>query len=235
MSGWKAKRFWTKAVVQQVDGGFAVTLDGRPVKTPAKTPLVVPTPGLAQEIAAEWDAQTGLVKPDTMPFTRMANSALDKVAPQTDAVVDMLAAYGETDLLCYRATDPPALVARQDAAWNPLLDWARATFDAPLRSVPGVMFIEQDTGALARLHAAVAAQTAFQIAAFHDLVAISGSLVLGLAVTRGRLDPGAAFDLSRIDEHWQSELWGVDEDAAVLEAMKKQAFGLAARFHALCD
>lgn len=235
MSGWKAKRFWTEAVVQQVDGGFAVTLDGRSVKTPAKTPLVVPTPGLAQEIAAEWDAQTGLVKPDTMPFTRMANSALDKVAPQTDAVVDMLAAYGETDLLCYRATDPPALVARQDAAWNPLLDWARATLDAPLRSVPGVMFIEQDAGALARLHAAVAAQTAFQIAAFHDLVAISGSLVLGLAVTRGRLDPDAAFDLSRIDEHWQSELWGVDEDAAVLEAMKKQAFGLAARFHALCD
>ncbi|MGL6210132.1 MAG: ATP12 family protein, partial [Paracoccaceae bacterium] len=106
MSGWKAKRFWKQASVSPVDGGFAITLDGRPVKTPAKTPLVVPTEGLARAIAAEWDAQTGLVKPDTMPFTRTANSALDKVAPQFNEVVDMLAAYGETDLLCYRAIGP---------------------------------------------------------------------------------------------------------------------------------
>lgn len=233
MSGWKAKRFWKEATVTAVAGGFAVTLDGRPVKTPAKTPLVVPTDALARAIATEWDAQTGLVKPDSMPFTRAANSALDKVVPQFDAVVDMLAAYGETDLLCYRATDPQPLIDRQTAAWDPLLDWASTTFAAPLRAVPGVMFIAQDATSLSRLHAAVAAQTPFQIAAFHDLVAISGSLILALAVTRGHLSPEAAFALSRIDEHWQAEIWGVDEDAAVLEALKKDAFLQAARFLSL--
>ena len=234
MSGWKARRFWNAALVEPVEGGFAVTLDGRPVKTPARTPLVVPTAGLAQAIAAEWEAQTGLVRPDTMPFTRMANSAIDKVAPQFDAVVGMLADYGGTDLLCYRATDPQPLIDRQDAGWNPLLDWAAACLDAPLRAVPGVMFIAQAPASLARLRAAVAAQSAFQIAAFHDLVAISGSLILALAVTRERLSADAAFELSRIDEHWQAGLWGVDADAAMLEALKKQAFGLAARFHSLC-
>ena len=231
---WKAKRFWTAATVAPTDTGYTVTLDGRPVKTPAKTPLVVPTEPLARAIAAEWDAQTGLVKPDTMPFTRTANSALDKVAPQLGAVVDNLAQYGRTDLLCYRATDPQPLIDRQDAAWNPLLDWAAATFDARLRPTPGVMFVEQDAHALARLHAAVAVQTPFQIAAFHDLVAISGSLILALAVTHRHLSADDAFTLSRIDEHWQAELWGTDEDAAMLDALKKQAFTPAAHFHALC-
>jgi len=234
VSGWKAKRFWKEAVVCPAEGGFAVMLDGRAVKTPAKTPLVVPTEGLARAIAAEWDAQTGLVRPATMPFTRTANSALDKVAPQFGAVVGMLADYGGTDLLCYRATDPAALIDRQNSGWNPLLDWAAATFDAPLRAVPGVMFIPQDAAALRNLHAAVASQSAFQVAGFHDLVAISGSLILGLAVTQGRLTPDEAFALSRIDEHWQAELWGVDEDAAILEAHKKDAFAQAARFFALC-
>jgi chaperone required for assembly of F1-ATPase len=234
MSGWKVKRFWKEATVTSTPEGHAITLDGRPVKTPSKTPLVVPTEALARAIAAEWDAQQGLVKPNTMPFTRTANSALDKVATQFDAVVDMLAAYGRTDLLCYRATGPARLIARQDAGWNPLLDWAAATFDAPLHQVPGVMFIDQPQDSLARLHAAVAAQSPFQIAAFHDLVAISGSLVLALAVTRNHLSPDAAFELSRIDEHWQAELWGVDEEAALLESLKKDAFHQAARFHALC-
>lgn len=235
MSGWKAKRFWTAATVTPAKGGFAIALDDRPVRTPAKTLLIAPTAALAQAIAAEWDAQTGLVKPDTMPFTRTANSALDKVAPQFGAVVDNLASYGGTDLLCYRATGPQALIDRQDVHWNPLLDWAAATYQARLKAVPGVMFVAQDTAALARLHAAVAAQSPFQIAAFHDLVAISGSLILALAVIERRLTADDAFGLSRIDEHWQAELWGTDEDAAVLESLKKQAFVLAARFHALCD
>lgn len=231
---WKAKRFWKEAVTVPVDGGFAVMLDSRPVKTPARTALVVPTEGLAQAIAAEWDAQTGLVKPETMPFTRMANSALDKVAPQFDAVVSNLADYGGTDLLCYRATDPQALIDRQEAAWGPLLDWAALTYGAPLRVVQGVMFVDQPAVSLAALHLAVAAQSPFQLAAFHDLVAISGSLILALAVTRGRLPADEAFALSRIDEHWQAELWGVDEDAAVLEALKKQAYHHAADFFARC-
>ncbi|MGL6209590.1 MAG: ATP12 family protein, partial [Paracoccaceae bacterium] len=148
--------------------------------------------------------------------------------------VDMLAAYGETDLLCYRAIGPEALVKRQATHWDPILDWSAAVLGAPLLAVPGVMYIQQSLDSLDRLKVAATRQSPFQTAAFHDLVAISGSLVLALAVTRNRLSPDEAFALSRIDEHWQAELWGVDEDAAVLEALKKDAFLQAARFFALC-
>jgi len=234
MSGWQSKRFWKETAVGVVAGGYGITLDGRPVKTPAKAPLVVPTRPLAEAIATEWEAQQGVINPVTMPFSRTANSAIDTVGPQFDAVVDLLAAYGETDLLCYRATGPEGLIDRQSAGWDPLLDWSATALDAPLRAVPGVMFTAQPPASLRNLHAATAAQSPFQIAAFHDLVAISGSLILALAVTRNRLVAEDAFALSRIDEHWQAELWGVDDEAAILEAHKKAAFALAARFHMLC-
>lgn len=121
MSGWTAKRFWQAAQAEPCDGGFTVRLDGRGVKTPAKAPLVVPTLAMAQAIAAEWDAQTGVVQPETMPVTRAANSAIDKIVPQRAEVVALLAAYGASDLLCYRAVGPEALAERQAAAWDPLL------------------------------------------------------------------------------------------------------------------
>lgn len=234
MTAWAAKRFWSKASAEPCDGGFTVYLDTRPVRTPAKAPLVLPTLALAQAIAAEWDAQTGLVTPATMPFTRTANSAIDKVAPQFDDVAAMIAAYGGSDLLCYRAPEPEPLVTRQTAAWDPLLRWAATTLAAPLRTATGVMHIPQDPASLDALTARVAAQTPFQLAAFHDLVALSGSLILALAVTEGHLDAETAWGLSRTDETWQSERWGVDEEAAELTALKKAAFLLADRFFGLC-
>lgn len=234
MSAWKAKRFWKEASVEAVERGFTVRLDGRPVKTPAKTLLVVPTKALAEEIAAEWNAQSGLVKPETMPFTRSANSALDKIVPQFDAVVAMLAAYGGTDLLCYRATGPEPLIQRQAAGWNPLLDWSAAELDAPLVATAGVMHIPQPVASLQHLHTLVEAFSPFQLAAFHDLVAISGSLVLALAVTRKRLTPPEAWALSRIDDAWQIEQWGEDEEAAASEAVREADFLQAGRFYALC-
>lgn len=232
--GWAAKRFWTEAAAEPCEGGFTVRLDGRPVKTPAKAPLVVPTLAMGQAIAAEWDAQTGKVDPATMPCTRAANSAIDKLSAQQEEVVGMLAAYGETDLLCHRAEGPPALVARQAAAWDPLLDWAAQAFGARLAVGAGVLPVPQDPGALAALHAPVAALTRFELAAFHDLVAISGSLVLGLAVIRGRLTAEAAWAASRIDETWQVEQWGPDEEAAWAEAHRRAAFVQADRFFGLC-
>lgn len=234
MSAWKAKRFWKQATATETEGGYTVQLDGRPVKTPAKTLLVVPTLAMAQAIAAEWGAQTGAVKPETMPFTRSANSALDKIIPQFQDVADMLAAYGGTDLLCYRATGPEALVARQAATWDPLLDWSAAELGAPLRATAGVMHIAQDDRSLQNLRALVMTLSPFQLAGFHDLVAISGSLVLGFAVTRGRLAPQAAWEASRIDEAWQTEQWGEDEEAAASEAVRHADFLQAARFYALC-
>jgi chaperone required for assembly of F1-ATPase len=169
-----------------------------------------------------------------MPFTRTANSAIDTVTPQFETVAAMLAAYGETDLLCYRATGPAALIDRQAAAWDPLLDWAATALQAPLHATSGVMHIDQPTTSLATLGSAVRALSPFQLAAFHDLVAISGSLVLALAVTRGRLTADQAWTLSRLDEDWQIEEWGTDEEAAEIAALKHGALLQADRFYALC-
>lgn len=234
MSAWKAKRFWKTATAEGCDGGFTVRLDGRAVKTPAKSAFVLPTLAMAQAAAAEWDAQVKEVRPETMPVTRMANSAIDKVAVQFDEVAGLLAAYGESDLLCYRATGPVELIARQSAAWNPLLDWAAAVLGAPLVATAGVVHVAQPPGSIAALRARLFALTPFQLAAMHDLISISGSLILGFAVAGQRLTAAEAFSISRIDEQWQAEKWGEDEDAAALEALKRAALIEAARFWNLC-
>lgn len=234
MADWAAKRFWKAAVAVPEGRGFSVRLDARAVKTPAKTALILPTHDMALAIAAEWDAQTGVIRPQTMPLTRAANSAIDKVAPLMDAVVDELSGYGGTDLLCYRAHVPEALVARQAEGWDPLLAWSAQGLGAPLNVTAGVIPVPQPAESLTRLRARVAEYSAFQLAALHDLVAISGSLILALAVARGRLDVQVAFDLSRIDETWQNEQWGVDEDAAADEALRAEAYRNAGRFFALC-
>jgi chaperone required for assembly of F1-ATPase len=234
VTAWAPRRFWTEVKLRAEGDGFAVLLDGRPVRTPRKTALILPTAALAQAVAAEWQAQTGTVNPATMPFTRTANSAIDSVASQFDAVADMLSAYGATDLLCYRATGPEALLARQSVGWDPLLDWAGTVLQAPLRCTSGVMHVDQPPASLAALSAAVRTLSPFRLAAFHDLVALSGSLVLALAVTRGRLTAEDAWSLSRIDEHWQIEQWGADEEAAEMEARKRADFLQADRFFALC-
>lgn len=234
MSGWKAKRFWKTAIAESCEGGFTVRLDGRAVKTPAKSAFVLPTLAMAQAAAAEWDAQQGAVKPDTMPVTRSANSAIDKLVPQFDAVVGLLAAYGASDLLCYRAIGPEGLVARQAAGWDPLIAWAGSELGAPLVVTSGIVHVDQPPATVARLHALTAGFSPFQLAGFHDLVAISGSLILAFAVTRNRIAADEAFALSRIDEAWQAEFWGVDEDAAALEATKRQAYLEASSFYQLC-
>jgi chaperone required for assembly of F1-ATPase len=234
MSNWKPKRFWETASVTPVDGGWTVMLDGRAVRTPAKAPLVLPTAALAELVASEWDAQQGEVRPETMPATRMANSAIDKVQPQFAEVAEMLAEYAGTDLLCYRAEEPEPLAARQAERWNPLLAWAEAHYGAPLLVTRGIVHVPQPAGSLQELRAAILAQGPHQLAALHDLIAITGSLVLGLAIAEGRITADDGFDLSRIDEHWQIEQWGQDEEAAEIEAAKHRALIEAARFHKLC-
>ena len=234
-AGWTAKRFWKAAQVQPVAGGFTVSLDGRPVRTPAKAPLVLPTAALARAVAAEWDAQSDVIDPRTMPMTRSANAALDKVAVQFDEVAALVADYGGSDLLCYRAAAPEALVRRQAAAWDPWLAWAGERYGAPLRVTAGVVHVAQSEDSLARLALAVQAMSAFELTALHDLVALSGSLVLGLAVAEGTLGPEAAWEASRIDETWQSEQWGEDEEAAETAATKRADFLHAQRFWTLCQ
>lgn len=233
MSDWKPKQFWKSATVVAVDGGHTVHLDGRPVKTPSKAGLIVPTAAMAAAMAAEWDAQVELVDPRTMPVTRCANSAIDKVRVQHADVSAMLAEYGDSDLLCYRAADPEGLVRRQAEGWDPVLEWAEKELGVRLRVAQGVMHVKQDPVALKRLREELDAFDEFALTAVHDLISLSGSLVLALAVTRNALLPEDAWTLSRIDEHWQIEQWGADEDANADEMIKRAAFLDAMRFYQL--
>lgn len=231
MSNWQPKRFWNQAQAETCDGGFTVKLDGRLVRTPAKAALIVPTQVMAEAIAQEWDAQETVIDPGTMPVTRGANAAIDKLRNQRAEVIGMLADYGDNDLLCYRAAGPDGLVRRQAAAWDSMLDWAAETLGARLFVGEGVMHVDQKPEALARLAAALEDFDDFALAAVHDLICLSGSLVLALAVTKDAIPVEGAWAASRIDEHWQIEQWGEDETAAAAEKAKKTAFSDAARFY----
>lgn len=233
MSDWAAKRFWTDVSVVDAGGGWGVRLDTRPVRTPAKTPLILPTRAMAEAVAAEWAAQDGAIRPMTMPCTRSANAALDKVALQRDEVAQMLADYGATDLLCHRAEGPMELVARQAAAWDPILAWAESDLGLRLVTTKGVMPVDQPPETLSRLLALFRAADDFQLAALHDLVGISGSAILGLAAARGAWPAEAVWQACRIDEDWQIEQWGRDDEAEAEAAHRRAAFLHAHRFNQL--
>ncbi|MFC7703015.1 ATP12 family chaperone protein [Plastorhodobacter daqingensis] len=229
MTGWKARRFWSEAVVVEREGGFGVDLDGRPLRTPAKAPLVVPSRALAVAIAAEWQAQDGEVDPRTMPITRGANAVIDKVRPQVEEVVNLLAAYIETDLICYRAEGPAALVLRQAELWDPLVAWAEA-LGAPLRVTSGIIPVAQPEDSVARLRQRVAGLDAFELSGFHDLVTLPGSFVIGLAALEKWASVGQLWQTARVDEDYQASVWGEDAEAAEAALLKKRAFEDAAAF-----
>lgn len=234
MSGWKARRFWSDAQAVPAEGGFAVHLDDRPLRTPARRPVVVPTAALASALAAEWQAQEAEIDAQTMPLTRMVNSAIDTVADNRAHVIDTIAAYGDSDLLCYRAAHPEALVQRQSAEWDPLLDWAAQALGASLTVTQGVMHQPQSPAALVALRAPLEAASALELVALHEWVTLSGSLVIGLRLGAG--DGAEAADLwrvSRLDERWQAEVWGSDDDAEQLAATRGAAFEMAARLYRL--
>ncbi|MBB3992728.1 chaperone required for assembly of F1-ATPase [Sulfitobacter undariae] len=235
MSEWKAKRFWKEALVVPTEGGFTVELDGRGVKTPAKRALHVPTHAMAAVIAQEWSAQQDAINPNTMPATKTANAAIDKVSQQHAEVAEMLAAYGDSDLLCYRADTPEELVARQAEQWDPILEWAAEVLDAPLLTRTGVMHIPQDPVVIEKLSQRTHALDKFELAAFHDLVGMSGSLVLGFAAALDVKTADELWAISRLDELWQEEQWGEDEDATALAETKRIAFIHAKRMFDLAQ
>lgn len=230
MSGWQAKRFWTEVSTEPVDGGYRVLLDARPVRTPAKAALILPTQAMAEAVAAEWRAVDKIVDPLRLPVTRAANAAIDKVEPQFAEVCDLIAAYGASDLLCYRAEAPAELTAAQAAAWDPMLDWAALRLGARLIATRGVVPIAQPADSLAALAAQVRACSHFQLTALHDLVGLSGSLVLGLAATTGEFTLESLWRLSRFDEEWQSAQWGEDEEASAVAQRKRDDFLRAGHF-----
>ena len=235
LSDWKAKRFWTEVTLEPRAGGFAISLDGRSALTPGKAPMIVPTSKLAEYVAAEWDAQGEMIDPSSMPFTRSANAAIDKIAPQRIEVADNLTAYGDSDLLCYRAEAPAGLVARQAAAWDPLLDWAAENLQVRLALRSGVVHRAQGTSELALLSQMVRALSNFELAAFLDLVSLSGSLIIGFAVAQHAKSDAELWTASRIDEIWQQEQWGEDAETIERDRRKRQAFLDAADFLRACN
>ncbi len=229
--GWVKKRFWSEVAVSTVDGGYGVTLDGRALKTPAKSPLIVPTEALAEMIAEEWRAQGEVIEPARLPATRAANSAIDKVRGQKAEVTEIIAAYGDSDLVCYRATAPEELVMREAEAWDPLIDWAAHRYGRRPLVREGVIHQPQPQALLRSFEAEVARLGAFELTAFHDLVAMSGSLIIGLAVLDRFAAPDALWLASRVDEDWQIAQWGSDPEAEALTQGRRDAFLQAARFY----
>jgi len=229
------KRFWTGGTVMPEGAGYAVLLDGKPVKTPGRRGLVLPMPGLADAVLAEWLAVEGDVHPDTMPLTRMANTVIDRVADYRPAVAQEIAGFGRADLICYRADGPGELVARQQALWDPWVTWAAESLGAKLAVTIGILPVDQPPEALAALADAVNRFDAWGLVPLHALVTISGSLVLGLATALRALDPDGAIRAMEVDEAWQTEQWGQDALAQARTERLRTEFGHAIRFLTLQD
>ncbi len=219
------RRFW-KTVAVSPQGEIA--LDGRPVRTPGRLPLVVPYPELAEAIAQEWRDVGETVDPRAMPLTGLANAAIERVAADPAGFAGGLAVYGGSDLLCYRGEAP--LAERQAAAWNPVLDWARNRFDVTFVVTDGVMPVEQPPRTLARLREAVVALSPWALAPLSPIVGLTGSLLLGLALIERALDADTAWTAAHVDEDWQAEQWGEDALAAETRAVRAAEYRAAVRF-----
>ncbi|MBI1206109.1 MAG: ATPase [Azospirillum sp.] len=206
------KRFYREVAAAEATGGWQVQLDGRPLRTPAKAALLLESPALAGAIADEWRGQEREIRPETMPLTQLANTAVDLVGPKRGEIVEAVVAYGETDLICYRAERPPDLVRRQHEAWQPLVDWAALRLDAPLTVTAGIMPVPQPPTVSRAFQTAVGALDCWRLAAVQDAAGACGSLVMALALLDGRIDDEAAYAAAVLDESWQIEHWGTDPE-----------------------
>lgn len=224
------KRFYTEAAVKPETAGFAIELDRRPVKTPAKRTLVVPRHELAEAIAAEWQAQGERIDPATMPYTRLANSIIDGVAERAGEVVADLASYAGSDLLCYRAASPIRLAERQTNVWDPILDWADERLGTRFAVVEGVIHVAQDPEAIDAVRRWVAELDAFTLGGLHSVTTLTGSVIIALALLDGHLDTDAAWRAGSLEDHWSLEVWGYDADASDRLERRRNDFLAAAAF-----
>lgn len=228
------KRFWESATAEPAEDGYTVLLDGKPMHLPGGGILCITAKPLAEAIAQEWQAAGGakggeMTFADT-PLTRLAGTAQQRIAPDPDPTIDAIARYAESDLLCYRAETPPALVERQAREWQPWLDWAAQRYDASLRVSTGVAYVKQHRGAIAALRTAVGTLDVPALTALGIAVPALGSLVLGLALAEGQLDAATAHALGALDELFQAEAWGEDAEAAARRANIAADIALAERF-----
>ena len=229
------KRFWKSADLVAADGGWAIALDGRGLKSPARGELIIPTKALAEAISGEWNGSGDEVDPRAMPLTGLANAAIDRIAPDRENFAAGIAQYGETDLLCYRADGPETLVNRQSESWDALLAWARRRYDVDFECRAGIMHVPQPQDTVLKLAHAVIALDSFQLAGLSRLVTIGGSLVAGLAVLEEMMPAEAAWEAVSLDDRWQLEQWGDDPEAQAALDARRRDFLAAARFLALLE
>jgi chaperone required for assembly of F1-ATPase len=230
------RRVYKEARPGSAEGRHGVLLDGKPLRTPAGTPVSLPSAALAAAVAEEWQGQGERIVAEAMPLTRLACTVLDRVDKERASLVAAIAGYAETDLVCYRADQPASLVERQQLLWQPLVDWATLRFDAPLAVVAGVMHRPQPPGAVAALAAAVAViDDPWRLLALYEATQLTGSLVIGLALLEGRLDAEDAWRAAHVEEDYQIERWGEDSEAARRRAGLRADLDAVMRFLALLD
>ncbi len=222
------RRFYDKAAVGPHDGGFAVLLDGRPVKTPAKKPLAVPDRAVAEALAAEWEAQREEIDPATMPLTRLVNAAIDRVALERAAVREDIVRHAGSDLICYRAEGPPSLIEAEERLWSPILAAAERKLGVRFVLAGGILHVGQEPRALAAVAEAVAPHDDLALAALHSMTTLTGSALIALAVARGELSAEDAWVAAHADEDWQMAKWGSDEMALEARANRWQDMQAAA-------
>lgn len=229
------KRFYKKVEVSGEPPVLSVRLDGRAIKTPMKAELAVPVPALADALAHEWDNQAEEINPATMPLTRLCNTAIDRIAPDPQPVIDEMTEFAGSDLVCYRADAPEGLVGRQQAMWDPLLQFAHEELGARFVSVSGLMHQAQPETALEAISGYLKSQDAFALTAIHNITTLTGSCILAVAVHHDRLSGVEAWSAAHVDEDWQVEHWGEDDQGAARRAGNKREFDAALKMLSLLD
>jgi chaperone required for assembly of F1-ATPase len=226
------RRFFRQAGLTG-SGPYGIALDGRLLKTPAKRNFLVPSLALAEAIAAEWNGQGDRVDPDLMALTKLANSAIDRVMGSEETIIENIVAYAGADLVCYRATEPEGLVQREGKAWDPVIEWAAEFFDAEFQTIEGVAHRVQDDAAIETVRRYLAGRDAMRLCAIHNLTTLKGSALIAVAQTEGFLDAEDAWRAAHVDEDWQIERWGRDEEATQRRAKQEEEFRQTVRFQNL--
>ena len=225
-----ARRFYKVVAVAGSQAPFGVTLDDRPLRTPLKRPLDLPTPGLAQAVAAEWEGQAEKIDPHTMPITRLANTALDRVETDRGRIVGEIVDFAASDLVCYRAEKPQELVERQARSWQPVLDWARHTFAGEFVVTEGIVHVRQPDPALQAARAYFSRESPWRLTAIHNITTLTGSALIAAMACAGKMPASEAWTAAHVDEDWQIEHWGWDEEARHRRNHRRREFDNCLRF-----
>jgi chaperone required for assembly of F1-ATPase len=230
MTAVPARRFYKDVSVAGKNAPFSVILDARPLRTPLKRPLDLPTEALAQAVANEWERQAEKIEPHTMPLTRLANTALDRVVPELDRIIGEIVDFAGSDLVCYRAEKPQGLIERQARAWQPVLDWARSAFGAEFQPTEGVVHVEQPEASLHATQDFLAHKSPWALTAIHNATTLTGSALIAAMACDKAIPASEAWAAAHVDEDWQIEHWGWDEEARHRRNHRKREFDICLRF-----